>query len=159
MEFRGHKIFTLTGYPAVWWPDHYVSVGQGIAYVHRIVAYEKYGDAVKGMAVHHINGDKWNWSLENLELMTNSEHGKLHAPLKRKNACEQCRIVFLSGKTKKERKYCSLKCARKAREKIQWPPIDEVLQMVQNTNYSAAGRVLGVSATAVRGRLSRRNRL
>lgn len=60
--------------------------GQGIAYVkqngrhqHRIVAEQMLGrPLVKGEVVHHIDGDKHNNSPENLAVMTQSEHIKLH---------------------------------------------------------------------------------
>lgn len=48
-------------------------------HLHRIVAEEKIGRKLKpGEIVHHIDGDKKNNSPENLEVMTQSEHIKLH---------------------------------------------------------------------------------
>ena len=47
---------------------------------HRVIAAEKYGwDAIKGMHIHHIDGNKQNNSLCNLRIMTPSDHMKLHA--------------------------------------------------------------------------------
>ena len=41
--------------------------------------YIKDGEKIpKGMVLHHIDGDKLNNNISNLQLMTNSEHIKLH---------------------------------------------------------------------------------
>jgi len=48
-------------------------------FVHRLIAVAEYGiDAVKGKEVHHKNGIKWDNRPDNLELLTSSEHTKLH---------------------------------------------------------------------------------
>jgi hypothetical protein len=52
--------------------------------VHRLVAVAEYGfDEVKNMDVHHKNEIKWDNRPENLELLTRSEHRKLHVELER----------------------------------------------------------------------------
>ena len=48
---------------------------------HRVVAEEKIGRPLRpGEIVHHIDGDKHNNSPENLAVMTQSEHIRLHNP-------------------------------------------------------------------------------
>ena len=48
-------------------------------HMHRVVMEEKLGRKLESWEiVHHIDGDKWNNSPENLEVMTQSEHMKLH---------------------------------------------------------------------------------
>ncbi len=62
--------------------------GEGKSYVkflgrhaHRIAAEEKLGRALKrGEIVHHINGDRRDNRHENLEVMTQSDHIKIHLP-------------------------------------------------------------------------------
>lgn len=39
--------------------------------------------------------------------------------------------------------------------KIDWPPVEEVIQMVADSNYSAVGRQLGVSDNAIRKHIKR----
>jgi len=47
--------------------------------VHRLLAVAEYGfEAVKGKHVHHDNGVPWDNRPENIELLTASEHSKLH---------------------------------------------------------------------------------
>ena len=46
---------------------------------HRALAIAEYGfDAVKGKDVHHKNGIPWDNRPENIELLTRSEHARLH---------------------------------------------------------------------------------
>ena len=48
-------------------------------HMHRVVMEQVLGRKLrKGEIVHHIDGDKWNNSPENLQVMTQSEHIKLH---------------------------------------------------------------------------------
>lgn len=44
-------------------------------------------------------------------------------------------------------------CAQKLKVKINWPPIIKLIKMVEESNYSAVGRLLGVSDNAVRKRI------
>ena len=47
---------------------------------HRLLAVAEYGiDAVRGMEVHHKNGCKFDNRPDNIELLSSSEHRKLHA--------------------------------------------------------------------------------
>ena len=47
--------------------------------VHRLIAAAKYGtDAIRGKHVHHIDGNPWNNSWENIAVMTNGEHQEHH---------------------------------------------------------------------------------
>lgn len=57
--------------------DNYVKL-KG-RHMHRVVAEEMLGRALlPGEIVHHKDGDKWNNSSENLEVMTQAEHARIH---------------------------------------------------------------------------------
>lgn len=48
--------------------------------VHRLLAVAEYGfDEVGGKVVHHQNGIPWDNRPDNIELMDNSEHARMHA--------------------------------------------------------------------------------
>jgi len=49
-------------------------------HLHRLLAVAKYGfEAVKGMDVHHKNGVPWDNRMENIELLSRSQHRSSHA--------------------------------------------------------------------------------
>lgn len=45
---------------------------------HRIVWEEHYGKIPEGMQIHHIDGDKTNNDISNLQLLTPLEHSRIH---------------------------------------------------------------------------------
>jgi len=45
---------------------------------HRLVWIEHNGEIPEGRIIHHINGDKFDNRIENLKMLTRSEHRKLH---------------------------------------------------------------------------------
>lgn len=47
-------------------------------YMHRKVWSDAFGPIPKGFQIHHINGHKLDNSLDNLQLMSHSEHAKFH---------------------------------------------------------------------------------
>ncbi len=156
-RFRGRKIYEKK-YPCVYWPKHPMSWNDGVVPIHRVVAYEKYGN-LDGMNVHHLDEDIWNWSPENLLLMKHEVHKQLHAgTFPEQRQCAQCgdAIVVRSAKRQKRDKiYCSLTCSNTARHAVQWPNVALVKSMVDLVGYSATGRDIGVSDNAVRSFLHR----
>jgi len=52
---------------------------------HRFVWQKAYGVIPKGYIIHHIDGNKRNNKLDNLQMMTQSDHVKLHGNLKTPN--------------------------------------------------------------------------
>jgi hypothetical protein len=44
--------------------------------IHKLVAYEKFGHAMfgKGIQVRHLNGNKWDFTFENIEIGTQSDN-------------------------------------------------------------------------------------
>lgn len=47
-------------------------------HIHRLQWLKYHGDIPKGYVIHHKDGNKLNWNIDNLELLSRSEHIKEH---------------------------------------------------------------------------------
>lgn len=73
----GRKIHR--GYISVYAREHPLANVKGYVLEHRLAAAEKWGvQAIKGKHVHHKDGNIQNNDIENLEILTISEHTVLH---------------------------------------------------------------------------------
>lgn len=69
--YEGHKVYMNGNYPAIF-------LNGRNQHVHRIEWEKHNGKIPKGFIVHHKDENKLNWSIENLELLSKSEHIKRH---------------------------------------------------------------------------------
>ena len=67
--------------------------------------------------VHHINGDHFDNRIENLKVMSNKEHQRLHVLEKNINlTCYSCKKQFMAmDKPFYKIRYCSSKCGKRGR--------------------------------------------
>lgn len=100
--------------------DHPFATKNGYVLHHRVVMENHIGRLLcRNEIVHHKNGDKKDNRIENLELMTASEHAKLHGSDKVRATteltclcCDRAFIRFsnLVHKNNKSGHFCSRRC-------------------------------------------------
>lgn len=69
--YENHKVYMNGNYPAIWLN------GQNV-HIHVLEWKKHYGDVPDGMVAHHKDENKMNWNINNLELLTRSEHLTRH---------------------------------------------------------------------------------
>lgn len=75
----GHKKKRMDGYIAVYYPGHPCATNAGYIMEHRYLMEQSIGRLLKpDEVVHHINHNRADNRLENLQLLTNKEHAALH---------------------------------------------------------------------------------
>jgi hypothetical protein len=78
-KYGGYTKVRTDGYISVFVPDHPNCNAEGLVMEHRLVMEYHIGRYLtKDEAVHHINHDRRDNRLENLQLMTHGEHTALH---------------------------------------------------------------------------------
>jgi hypothetical protein len=141
-----------TGYMYCYNPDHYTANKAGKVLEHVFIMSEAIGRKLKqDECVHHIDRNKKNNDLKNLQLLTISEHTKLHQ--KEDNGaviniltCLICGIKFNSYKD--TAKYCSCSCSHKASEKFEITK-EDLEYLVWSYPTTEVAKILGVSDVAV----------
>ena len=78
-EFGGHEKLRDDGYIKVYVPEHPKAASDGYIMKHHLVMEQHLGQFIPDdYVVHHINHNRADNRIENLELMTFKEHSRLH---------------------------------------------------------------------------------
>ena len=150
-------------------PDHPNRTRNNYVLLHRVVMENHLGRLLtEDEVVHHLNEDKKDNRIENLEVMTKEEHNRHHSQIGRQNSilqCAYCHKIFARftnqvNNNNKTGHYCSRSCNGKANNtldsKIGQPLPDELIQQIRElASEGASGykiaKKLGISGnTAIK---------
>lgn len=152
MELNFIKDKTL-GYVYAYAPKHPLANKSGKVYKHIYVMVQHIGRPLReDECVHHIDRNRENNNISNLQLMTNSEHCKLHLREDRhvfhvSMACKYCgEMYIITSRSKK--KFCSQKCFKLASRKFEISK-DELKSLVWLKPIVKIAEDFGVSDVAI----------
>lgn len=132
--------------------------GQHTLYIHRLMYRTFVGAIPPNMEINHIDHNKHNNSLSNLELVTREENMKKAIEFygnKLNPHCKQCgKVISYKNKTG----YCQ-ECSKKRKAKNSYPqrehhyahPSKDVLwELIKSKSFLEIGRIYGVTDNAIR---------
>lgn len=118
----------------------------------------EWDDKPLSLQLDHINGIHNDHRIENLRLLCPNCHSQTGTfcgrNIKETEVAKQRQLCKCGNAKLKESETCR-DCADKNREKINWPPFEELLAMVKDYGYSKTAKKLDVSRTSVKKRLVR----
>lgn len=146
------KVDKSTGYQYFIDKTHPLATGNSYrVYYHRHLASIKQSKWITSQYdVHHIDGNKLNNSLENLEILSKEEHAKLHNITDYTiKVCPICSTEFTISASRVHRVHCSVLCAAKSQEHITISK--ELLEvLIWHYPYQKVGNQVGLSDVGVK---------
>lgn len=129
--------------------EHPLAAKTGRVWYHRHVASVKLGRWLSSQeATHHLDGDRLNNHPDNIVVMSQSAHARIHGWDRGKhNTIVHCKICDTPTHGKK---YCSAGCSWLGSRKVDRPTREALCQDIDNMSWRAIGRKYGVSDNAVR---------
>lgn len=141
------------GYMYAYDPAHPLANKAGKVYEHIYVMSNYIGRKLKpNECVHHIDRNKENNSIENLQLLTFAEHAILHAKEDRGFSFKEitCLTCFrkMQVASSSTQQYCSHECAQKQRQKFDVSK-EDLEMMVWSMPTTHVAKIFGVSDKAI----------
>lgn len=158
------------GYVWVWCPDHHraITEGYGAGWVREHIVVYEYFNGIKVHkedVIHHLDGNRKHNSPNNLILLSNADHTKLHEWIKGstqiietpKKETGYCKICMKWLDSRLQHVYCSAKCHGMGNRRHkgscnqkQRPSLDSLIEEIKQASFSEVGRKYGVSDNAIR---------
>jgi hypothetical protein len=153
----------LNDYRVIFRPEHKSAMTSynwnGWVYEHVFVAEQYLGRQInKEEIVHHLDGFRYNNRHQNLIVLLESEHIKLHEWMKNLplntndivkpeiKTCEVCGLILQD----KQINTCSEKCNGLTKRKCIHPTKEELEHLISICTYVSIGKMFGVTDNAVR---------
>lgn len=145
------------GYICFYDKEHPLSTTDGRVFYHRHVASIKIGRWLTTKEiVHHIDENKLNNSPDNLQILSNAEHTRLHITgsiedKKLKHLiCPVCKISFKQKDT--DQITCSIPCANKRMVKNKALTKELLESLIPTTSWKDLGKMFGYSDVGIKKR-------
>jgi hypothetical protein len=150
----------INGYIALYLPDHPSAKENpkmfGWVYEHRLVAESFLNRRLyDGEEVHHLDENKKNNHPENLLVLTQSQHAKLHAWMRRMGIdpktyptriCKACKNVLWVS----QEWFCCDACAKVGARKVERPSKEQLTMDITVLSLVKVGQKYGVSDNSIR---------
>lgn len=156
----------LNGYVVIYRPEHPKAMKggnwDGYVYEHIVIAEKSQNTTIlEGETVHHLDENRSNNSPENLLILRDSSHAKLHQwmdknviipkpgyAIRKLQGCIRCLVC--NEPVNSGVKYCSYECSGKARRLVERPETQSLLDDIKTLSMVSVGKKYGVSDNAVR---------
>lgn len=125
-------------------------------YEHQLVAAKAFGPIPQGYHVHHKEAPKTNNDPDNLEILTGSDHARIHKGTREfvELTCKRCGKPFQRDKAqlKYESYYCGPACSHEAQRPVDPPTKEQLIDLIATINsWRELGRMFGVTDNTVKG--------
>jgi hypothetical protein len=152
IEEKELRIDASLGYTYFLDKNHPLATGNSHrVYYHRHVMSMELGRWVNSdEVVHHIDENKLNNNLSNLQVLSNKEHVSLHTKKLVDITCKTCKVIFKPQDS--TQKYCTPKCAQLGSRKIDYSSIDkeELETNIWMLGFTKAGLLYGYSDSGLK---------
>lgn len=142
---------TNNGYQCFMDKEHPLSHSTGRVYLHRHLA-SIYLDRWLSSEehVHHIDGNVFNNTKENLQILTAKEHAHIHKGTLLSIVCPVCNTTFKPTTTSNI--YCSKKCSQLSQVKDKSITKEVLDELIPIHTWVALGKMFGYSDVAIKKR-------